>query len=190
MPTRALLDLIVIRHGETEANARGIWQGPTDSPLTARGRAQARAVGAMLARMGIGPGTHRLLSSPQPRALATARLAFAAEPETDERLREIGIGAWAGRPVAELRAGLPTEADLVALYDAAPGGEGTRALAARVDGLLADLAGPAILVTHGMTGRMIRARARGLAVAALPGLPPGQGRAVRVTRAGETVLRP
>ena len=190
MPTRVPLDLIVIRHGETEANARGVWQGPTDSPLTPRGAAQARAVGAMLARLGLGPATHRLLSSPQPRALRTAALAFDRAPGIDDDLREIGIGAWAGRPVAELRAGLPDGADLVALYDAAPGGEGVAALAFRIDGLLARLDGPAILVTHGMTGRMIRCRARGLPVAALPGLAPGQGRAVRVTASAETLLTP
>ena len=40
--------LILIRHGETEWNARGLYQGQLNSPLTAEGRQQARALAERL----------------------------------------------------------------------------------------------------------------------------------------------
>ena len=52
--------LMLVRHGETHANAQGIIQGQGESPafdLSARGRAQARACGGRLEREGLRP-TH------------------------------------------------------------------------------------------------------------------------------------
>ncbi len=42
--------IIIVRHGQTEWNIRGIRQGYLDSPLTDRGLAQAKALGQRLAR--------------------------------------------------------------------------------------------------------------------------------------------
>ena len=185
-------DLIVMRHGETEWNAARRWQGALDSPLTAQGEAQARAVGAMLARLGIGPATHRLLTSPQGRAARTAALAFGPGGEADERLREIEVGGWTGLPLSEIETHplYPPAPDLLSVYDAPPGGEGIEALARRCKDLLRGLGGPTILVTHGMTGRMVRCLALGLPVADLPELPGGQGIAFRIRSGGEEVLVP
>ena len=60
-------------------------------------------------------------------------------------------------------------------YARAPNGEGFAALWARCAALLADLDGPAILVTHGMTSRVLRTIATGGAMADLAKLPGGQG---------------
>ena len=38
--------LSIVRHGETSANTGGVWHGSTDTPLSDRGREQAKAVGA------------------------------------------------------------------------------------------------------------------------------------------------
>ena len=46
-------DLLILRHGETEWNLAGRMQGAMDSPLTAKGRAQAAAQARLLARHGI-----------------------------------------------------------------------------------------------------------------------------------------
>ena len=44
----ASTELILIRHGETEWNLSGRWQGHADSPLSDRGIAQAEALGKRL----------------------------------------------------------------------------------------------------------------------------------------------
>ena len=69
-------ELIVIRHGQTQWNLEGRWQGHGDSPLTAKGEDQARAIGGILARAGITAESHRAYVSPSGRARATARLAL------------------------------------------------------------------------------------------------------------------
>ncbi|SFI41761.1 histidine phosphatase family protein [Jannaschia pohangensis] len=187
-----LPELILFRHGETEWNLQGRWQGARDSALTARGRAQALALGSMFARMGIGPKGHALLSSPQPRASTTAELAFGTPPRTDSRLREIEVGEWTGVAVETIRQspGMSADADLLDLYGAAPGGEGFDALEERCRSFLADLAGPTILVTHGMTARMLRTIVLGLPRAAISQLVGGQGIAFHLARGMERRLTP
>ncbi len=173
-------DLYLLRHGQTEWNAAGRWQGRANSPLTALGREQAerqrRTLGA-LDLSGVAA-----FSSPQGRAVETAGIAVAplvAEVRTDPRLREIDVGAWTGRLRAELHpAGAAAEefdADDIALYGGAPGGEGLDALRGRCAAFLADLDGPAIVVAHGITGRMLRVVALGLGEDALADMPGGQG---------------
>ena len=65
-------ELLIIRHGETEWNREGIMQGHLVSPLTGRGRQQARDVATLLARLGLGP-KFRAWVSPLERAQATDR---------------------------------------------------------------------------------------------------------------------
>lgn len=152
-------DLWVMRHGETEWNVARRMQGRSDSALTARGRAQA----ARQAELVAGIDAARL-ASPQGRACETARIVFAGQPfATDLRLAEICVGDWTGRIADELRAEAPAAfaGTRLGWYDHAPGGEGFPGLRARVRDLLADLCGPTIIVTHGITLRMIRAELTG-----------------------------
>ena len=67
---RGAKELILIRHGESTANATGVWQGQLDYPLSDRGREQARLAGRALAD---GP-VHGLYASPLLRAFETAEL--------------------------------------------------------------------------------------------------------------------
>lgn len=80
-----------VRHGESQSNATGHWQGQGDSPLSDHGRDQARRAAARL------PPTRfsRVVSSDLSRARDTAR-ALGVEPETDAGLREIDVGEWEG----------------------------------------------------------------------------------------------
>lgn len=64
-------NLYFIRHGESKDNLDGVWSRP-DSPLTALGKWQASAAGAELRTRG--QRIDRIVSSPFPRALETARL--------------------------------------------------------------------------------------------------------------------
>ena len=86
--------LILVRHGETAANAGRQLVGRADPPLTARGRAQATALAAAVTGVGL------LRVSPLRRARETAA-AFGLPVEVDERWVEVDYGELDGRPVAD-----------------------------------------------------------------------------------------
>jgi probable phosphoglycerate mutase len=180
MPRSDYPELFVLRHGQTEWNAAGRMQGHLDSPLTPLGRDQARAQGRLLAAAGVTAAAFRLFCSPQHRARDTAGIAFAglaAPVVTDIRLREISLGDWDGLTRAEIGARWPVRTDdhPFLWYDNAPSGEGFAAVAVRVAAFLDDLAAPAVIVTHGMTSRFLRARVLGLDLQGAADLPGGQG---------------
>ncbi|MEO0634013.1 MAG: histidine phosphatase family protein [Pseudomonadota bacterium] len=172
--------IFVMRHGETVWNAEGRFQGALNSPLTELGRAQARQLGETLARHDLTGFDVRV--SPQGRAFETAALALAHQVNylrTDERLREIEVGAWSGLLRAECDGAGPLHDETpdgpLALYENAPGGEGYAALRARCQSFLQELTGPTLIVTHGITSRMLRSVAMGRPSATLGELPGGQG---------------
>lgn len=176
-------DLFLMRHGQTAWNAEGRLQGRLDSPLTDLGRRQARAQAHLLA--GLGDDLLRI-SSPQGRARASASIIFGGHPfATDDRLAEIDVGAFAGHLVGDLRRRHPDifAGDRLSWYDRSPGGEHFAGLQARVAAFLDDLPGPAMIVTHGITLRMLRLVAMGAPLSALGHLPVHQG-AVHVLRGG------
>ena len=117
--------LFIARHGETECNLAGRIQGKGDSPLTARGVAQARGLAAFLVEVGI----DRLYASPQGRARRTAEIvaeATGCAPQFDDRLVEGNYGVADGLTIAEAKARYPDcwtrrEADRWSV--ALPGGE-------------------------------------------------------------------
>lgn len=167
--------LYLLRHGQTEWNAQGRLQGRLDSPLTELGRVQARRQAQLVARLD--PDLPCWCSTAG-RAVETARIALGSRPfRQDARLTEIDIGGYTGMTMAELRAADPDafaggELDW---YDRTPGGEDFAALRARVVAFLVELDRPAILVTHGITLRMIRAVAMDLPPARLAEMPVFQG---------------
>jgi broad specificity phosphatase PhoE len=147
-------EVLLVRHGETDYNATGRFQGRTDTPLNDRGRAQSRALACALA----GEGLAALYSSPLARARETAKIIGARlglEPVYDDRLVEAYAGEWQGRLCADVIAEAP---GAFAAWRAAepgfrfPGGESVAEQAARVTAALADIAAgplPALVVTHG-----------------------------------------
>ena len=161
--------VVLVRHGETEWNARGVYQGARDVPLSPRGRAQARALAAELAPIAFDAA----YTSPLARARETADLVLesrALTPTPVAEFGEFGYGAWEGVAPDERRARWP---DLDARWTAdpwavaLPGGETLGALAARVlpawDRLLAAHPGGTIAVfAHGHVNRVILLHARGL----------------------------
>ncbi|WP_240637907.1 histidine phosphatase family protein [Paracoccus aestuarii] len=182
---RDLPPLWLIRHGQTEWNLQGRLQGRGDSPLTAMGRAQARGLGPLARGL---PGIR--LTSPAGRARDTARLIFGTDIPADPRLAEICVGGFAGLCEDDLRARHPAvfAGGPLDWYDRCPGGEGFAALELRCRDLLAGLDGPAVLVTHGITLRMIRALAMGHGVT--QGGPVIQGAVHHISHEREAVLHP
>lgn len=120
--------LLVVRHGETVWNKEERFQGHEDSPLTATGRAQARAVGERLEKIPF----DAMISSDLGRAKETAGIIaeITGRPfGTDSRLRERNFGVLEGLTLSEIRAQHP--GILEALYAdapdyAPPGGESLR----------------------------------------------------------------
>ena len=96
----------------------------------------------------------------------------------DPRLAEIGVGAWEGLRRQDLPISMPldeSEESALDLYERAPGGEGFQALHSRCRALLADLPAPAVLITHGITSRMLRVIACDLDIADIGQVGGGQG---------------
>jgi probable phosphoglycerate mutase len=171
--------LYVLRHGQTLWNAEHRIQGSLDSALTDLGRTQAHDQNDIL--RGLDLHGYRAVSSPQGRALETARLALDGvlpDFETDARLREIGVGDWEGRRRDDIDPATvvdESEENALYLYESAPGGEGFAALRARCEAFLSALNCPSVLVTHGITSRMLRLVVLGLDTQEIGTLPGGQG---------------
>jgi broad specificity phosphatase PhoE len=150
--------LLIVRHGESEWNREGRWQGWIDIALTPRGEAQARARGVELHADGHRfPAVH---CSDLVRAARTATLlseALGAPPAQPERaLRERFGGEWQGLTGEEIRTRWPEERAAWRRGDL-PGPPGGETDAALVDRVLAAIAaidaatveGPVLIVTHG-----------------------------------------
>jgi broad specificity phosphatase PhoE len=126
--------LLLARHGESLWNAERRFQGNTDVALSARGRAQAEALGRGLR----GYRVRAAYVSPFCRAVETAELALRGTgiPLTVvEELRELSLGIWEGCTVEEIRAqdGDPYVAWIRAPHDCPPpGGEPLPVVSARV----------------------------------------------------------
>ena len=105
--------LLLVRHGETDHNAGGVWQGQLDTPLSETGLEQARAAGRAIAAY----RPSRVVASDLARAAVTAQLvaeAAGVELTLDPRWREIHVGQWQGLHTSEVRAGY---AELLAEMD-------------------------------------------------------------------------
>ena len=98
-------EITLVRHGETTANAAGVWQGSTNSLLSARGQQQAADAGARLQREAFDV----VVSSDLGRTQQTAT-AIGFDFELDPRWRELQLGAWEGMTRAEIIATYPEEA--------------------------------------------------------------------------------
>lgn len=94
----------LIRHGETEGNVLGRWQGHTDSPLSTDGRRQVLATASHL------PAMNRLFTSPLGRARQTAEILsvpLGVEPRPDDGFKEMGFGSWENLTPDEARGADP-----------------------------------------------------------------------------------
>ncbi|GAB4575372.1 MAG: histidine phosphatase family protein [Anaerolineae bacterium] len=95
-------EFILVRHGQTDWNIEGRYQGQIGPGLNAKGRDQAAAT----ARSLIGREASALYTSDLARALETAQIIGAAlglTPQPDARLRELHQGRWQGMLYADIQ---------------------------------------------------------------------------------------
>jgi probable phosphoglycerate mutase len=169
--------LFLSRHGETDWNAEGRFQGHADPPLNEHGRAQARGLAQRLEKTPIAA----IYSSDLQRSRATAEIVAAphglqvvAFPE----LREVDVGEWSGLARDEIEARWPGASDT--WRGEGHGwreGESYEAMAARVVACLDRLArdhdrDQILYVGHGGTIRAVLAHARGISYPAYRQLHP------------------
>ena len=159
--------LLLARHGETDWNREGRFQGHADPPLNDLGRAQARALADRLA----GEPLAAVYASPLRRAYETAEIVAVAQGlpvRSAAGLLEVDVGSWSGltRPEIEARfpAGYRRWLDYEHGWD---GGETYAELAERVIPTLLAIAaangtGPVLAVTHGGPIRAAVAHATGI----------------------------
>jgi broad specificity phosphatase PhoE len=157
------VEVVVVRHGETEWSRDLRHTGCTDVPLTETGEREARRVGEALR----GRSFAAVWSSPLRRAADTARLA-GFEPELRHDLAEWDYGDYEGRRTVEIREEVP---DWTIWRYGAPGGESVEEVGARADRVVEELRrleGDALVFGHGHFLRVLTAR--------WLELPPGDGR--------------
>lgn len=163
------MTLYVARHGETDWNAQGRYQGSVDIPLNGTGLQQAAELAERVAALDIDV----IISSPLLRARMTAEVIQRAKPVPlvfDARLVERNMGVYEGLTRDEARTRLPeTWARLgqFLLDDAPECGETIRQVDARVTAALEDIkinyhGKNVLLVCHGFVSRAVNRYLYGL----------------------------
>lgn len=163
-----MTQVLVARHGETDWNREGRWQGQGGPGLNATGRAQAAALAERLSHIRL----EAIYTSDLARAVETAAIvgdAVGLEPVPEPGLREVDNGDWRGLTRAQVRAVNP-EGYRRWLRGAAGwnGGETYDDMHVRVIATLERLLGRhrrgrILLVSHGGAVRAIVAHAAGAA---------------------------
>jgi probable phosphoglycerate mutase len=146
------IEVTLIRHAETDANASGVWQGHGGHGLSALGRSQANALGRRLQDRQF----DLVIASDLPRAVETAEMA-GFDPKPDPAWREIDIGVWEGMTRDEVHERYPHE--IAAVRSGKPvkmgGGESWLDLGERIKSTFDELVADApdgsrvLVVTHG-----------------------------------------
>jgi broad specificity phosphatase PhoE len=154
-----MTEIWLVRHGQTDWNIEGRWQGHADIPLNPTGLEQARSLAAQLS--GSGQAFQAIYSSDLKRAYQTAQeigKSLELPVHKDRRLREISKGDWEGLLVSQVSV-LSNEATRQRredpLYSRAPGGESLAEVAGRLSKAADEIAnahpvGPVLVVTHGL----------------------------------------
>jgi broad specificity phosphatase PhoE len=159
--------LILARHGETDWNRAGRWQGHSDTSLNELGREQAGRLADELAET-----VDVVYSSDLSRARETAEIVAARlglDVQFDSRLRERGFGSWEGLTRAEIA---ERDASSLEQWEAGEGhgahdAEPFDAFADRMHRFLEEVAEQhpderVLVIAHGGSIRVIHALAMGL----------------------------
>jgi len=168
--------LYLTRHGETDWNKEGRWQGHTDISLNETGRQQAVFLATRLAELGIKYVAASDLARARETAEIVARELGIAAVHVDHRFRERSFGVFEGLTREEVAAQYPSQwADYQEDKRVTPpGAEPHEMVINRVrEGLSHVLASasatsPALIVTHGGSLRVLLQELSGIAIPPIP----------------------
>lgn len=185
--------IFLLRHGETDWNHAGKYQGEADIPLNDTGRAQAALVGmklkVQLEKYGLAHEDVDFVASSLSRARETmeiARLQMGlprADYEFRDDLKEIAVGVWSGLTYHEISARNPDlmQDEQIGRWTGKPeGGESFEDLRARVLPWFLGRKRPTVVVCHGQVSRAIRGHHLGLS--------PRETLALRIPQDGFFIL--
>ena len=172
-------EIYLVRHGETEWNCVGRFQGKLDSALTRTGELQAAAIARRLAQLGI--AADAFVASPLGRTSHTAaimaRCVDLPDAQFDERLAEVSAGSWDGLTHIDIDAQWPGALDGSTPFDwffRSPDGERYDMAVQRAKSFLDDSQGVIVAVSHGLIGRIIRGAYLGISKTEALSLPVPQ----------------
>ena len=171
------MEVLLIRHGETEWSRSGKHTGRTDVPLAEAGIRHAELLGRRLA----GRRFAAVFTSPLSRASETCRIAgLSDEAQIRDELLEWDYGDYDGLTTPEIRESRP---GWLLWRDGCPDGEESQQVGGRVDRMIGELRaldGDAALFAHGHVLRVLAAR--------WVGLPPESGGLLALSTATLSVL--
>jgi broad specificity phosphatase PhoE len=174
--------ILVLRHGQSEWNALGRWQGQADPPLTDAGREQAYRATQLLGQFDL-IATSDLQRAHETAAIISQGLGI-GPVIVDARLRETHVGEWEGLTHDDIEREYP---GYLAAHKRPPSFESEASLIERFTAAITDIAiqcqgGEALCVAHAGVIRVMR-RAMGVADPRIPNLggchfiiSPGSGR--------------
>jgi phosphoserine phosphatase len=176
---------LLVRHGETDWNRAGKFQGQIDVPLNDNGRNQASLAAEFLKTVQIDLG----FTSPMLRPKETAQIILKDRTgltlNEDADLREIGHGLWEGKFEAEIKAEYPGELERWQSHPESvqmPEGENlqdvwTRATAAwqKIIAQVGNQTQTGIVVAHDATNKVLLCHLLGLGLADIWKIKQGNG---------------
>ncbi len=150
-----MTDLLLVRHGLSEWNLLGRWQGWADIPLSEAGEVQAREAGPAVAHLGVTAVVHSGMQRTE-RTAAVLAEGLGLSVEVEPGLKEYDVGDWSGltRPEIERRWPGALDAWFRGRLPATPGGESRDGFAGRLLDAVRRVAlthpgGTVLCVTHG-----------------------------------------
>lgn len=159
-----MTEMWLVRHGQTDWNLKGIYQGQSDIPLNETGIMQAKALAASLAATRF----DAIYSSDLMRARDTAAIiadAIGLSVQLDARLREINQGVWEGQTIADVQVKYAPDFSRNPKYIVTPRAEGAESLAQVITRMVQAAndyhdrhnGGRLLLATHGLSAAALYA---------------------------------
>ena len=159
-----MTEMWLVRHGQTDWNLRGIYQGQSDIPLNETGIIQAKALAASLAATRF----DAIYSSDLMRARDTAAIiadAIGLPDQLDARLREINQGVWEGQTIDDVQEKYAPDFSRNPKYIVTPRAEGAESLAQVITRMVQaandyherNNGGRLLLATHGLSAAALYA---------------------------------